>query len=76
MPYKRVQYAVCDRCGETAEIPADYEPVPVPSIEMGSVLPGWRAVGNDRLLCPKCAEGYELVLARHKVELESFISGD
>lgn len=73
MPFKRVQYAVCDRCGETTEIDGDRGPVP--SFEMGSVLPGWRAVGGDRLLCPRCGEGYDLIVARHKVELEDFILG-
>ena len=30
---------------------------------------------GDVLLCPGCASGYDLMLARHKVEIDDFMNG-
>lgn len=62
---------VCDRCGES--VPSDSSPVL--SFELPSRHPGWRMVGSDRALCPACAPGYDLLMARHRVEEEDYITG-
>lgn len=62
---------VCDRCG--ASEPAQTETMA--SFELAERHPGWHAVDGKHLLCPDCAPGYELLLARHKVELDDYIRG-
>lgn len=70
MGFRTQRTLVCDRCG--ASIPADDEVTA--SFEFSRKFPGWEQVAGDRALCPECAPGYDLLIARHKVELEDYIA--
>lgn len=60
----------CDRCGTSVPVAAD-----AVAFDVASGLDGWRRIDGDRFLCPDCSPGYDLLLARHKVELEDYIGG-
>lgn len=60
---------VCDRCVEPVEVDEDFR-----SISMADLPEGRHRVGRDRVLCPECHHGHDLLEARHKVELEGYIS--
>lgn len=60
---------VCDRCGASADVEEGFH-----SISVDSLPDGWHGIGRDRVLCHECHPGYELFLARHKVEIEDYIS--
>lgn len=62
---------VCDRCGKSVPVANEA----VPAIEFREKFPGWAMVCGERALCPDCVPGYDLLTARHKVELEDYISG-
>lgn len=64
------KYLACDRCGDQVSVPASSVPFGV-----AESLDGWVRVGADRFLCPSCAPGYDLLVARHKVELDDYVSG-
>ena len=36
--------------------------------------PGWTRV-RDRALCPECSPQYEVMVARHKVEIDDYLNG-
>lgn len=59
---------VCDRCGETVEVGANFL-----SLSTDEMPDGWCRIDRERVLCPECFPGYELLQARHKVELEDYI---
>ena len=60
---------VCDRCGETVEVGADFL-----SLSAGEMPDGWHRIDQERVLCSECFPGYELLQARHKVELEDYVA--
>lgn len=60
---------VCDRCAASVEVGESFH-----SLSMGELPDGWHRIDHDRVLCPECRPGYELLEARHKVELEDYIS--
>ena len=60
---------VCDRCGASADVEDSFY-----SISIDSLPDGWRGIDRDRVLCPECYSGYDLLMARHKVEVEDYIS--
>ena len=60
---------VCDRCGASTEVAEGFR-----SISMADLPEGRHRGGRDRVLCPECYPGYDLLKARHKVELEGYIS--
>lgn len=59
----------CDRCGASVEVPETSV-----AFDVADGVPGWRRVDGERFLCPDCSPGYELLLARHRVELEDYIA--
>lgn len=71
MGFRDVRYAVCDRCGERIEVPAE----PMASWEASERMPGWQRVDGERLLCPACSPAWETLLARQRVEREDYIAG-
>ena len=71
MGFKTLRTLECDRCG--ASVPA--EDAPLASFELAQKHPGWTPVQGDRHLCPKCSPGYEVLMARHRVQLEEYLSG-
>lgn len=72
MGFVTTKTLVCDRCGYS--VPATDKMLS--SLDFKHDYPGWTQVGRDRALCPDCAPGYDLLLSRHKVELEDYIQGD
>lgn len=62
---------VCDRCEKSVVV--DEESFTL--FELNATHPDWMRVSGDRVLCPDCVPGYELIQARHKVELEDYITG-
>lgn len=62
---------VCDRCGKS--VPASDGAV---AVGVAGEHPGWLRIGDNRFLCPDCAPGYELLVARHKVEIEGYVGGE
>ena len=65
------RHLVCDRCGASVALGGDQ----LASFELMDEYPGWHRVSERVFLCPDCAQGYELLLARHKVELDDYIKG-
>ena len=63
---------MCDRCG--ASVPAKTEKAT--AFQMAQLFPGWVLADGSRALCPDCAPGYDLLKARHKVELENYLTGE
>ena len=61
---------ICDRCGAHIPVAASSS-----AFDVADSLDGWVRVGADRFLCPSCAPGYDLLVARHKVELDDYVSG-
>lgn len=61
---------VCDRCGAHTPVSENSS-----VFDVAESLDGWVRVGADRFLCPSCAPGYDLLVARHKVELDDYASG-
>lgn len=59
----------CDRCGASVPVPEGAK-----AFDVADGMPGWARVSGDRFLCPDCSPGYDLLLARHKVELEDYIT--
>lgn len=73
MPLVTKKSLVCDRCGASHEVSDGFDE------GLSRELPdGWKRIDRGRFLCPSCYPGYELMVARHKVELEDYIaaSGD
>ena len=62
---------VCDRCGASVALGKDR----LTPFEIRDEHPDWHMVNEKIFLCPDCAQGYELLLARHKVELDDYIKG-
>lgn len=60
---------VCDRCGACIEVGEGFH-----SLSLADLPDGWHAIDHDRVLCAECHPGFELLKARHKVELEDYIS--
>lgn len=60
----------CDRCGSSVPVPSGSVP-----FDVADGMDGWVRVSGDRFLCPECSPGYDLLRARHKVELEDYIAG-
>lgn len=60
---------VCDRCGASIEVDEGFH-----SLSLADLPDGWQRVDHDRVLCPECYPGYDLLKVRHKVELEDYIS--
>ena len=71
MPLVTKKALVCDRCGATVEVSDSFE-----SMAVDEMPDGWRRIDCDRVLCPECHPGYELLRARHKVELEDYIANN
>lgn len=71
MGLKKISVLECDRCHNSIEVEENAIPFDVTHYHEG-----WLRVSGDRFLCPKCSEGYELLEARHRVELEDYIKGD
>lgn len=69
MGLRKISILECDRCGESITV----EPDAIP-FDVAHEHKGWTRLSQDRFLCPKCTEGYELIEARHKVELEDYIA--
>lgn len=65
-----IRTLVCDRCGTCNPI----EDADLDEFGIRQEFSDWLSLSNDRFLCPSCAEGYRLLEARHKVELEDYIS--
>ncbi|EGX70619.1 hypothetical protein [Collinsella tanakaei] len=61
---------VCDRCGESVEVDGD-----AAEFELARSLPDWIRLEGGRALCPRCRERYELILARHRVEIDDYLNG-
>lgn len=61
---------VCDRCGVSTEVAESFH-----SLSMDDLPGGWSRIDRDRVLCPECHPGYELLKARHKVELDDYLNG-
>ena len=59
----------CDRCGASIEVDEGFH-----SLSLTDLSDGRQRVDHDRVLCPECYPGYDLLKARHKVELEDYIS--
>ncbi len=61
---------VCDRCGCSVDVEEK-------SCMFGvaSWPEGWKSAGKDKALCPECSPHYELLLARHKVEIDNYLNG-
>ena len=70
MPLATRKMLVCDRCGESLEVPEA-----AAESDVASGHPGWLRVRGDAFLCPRCSPGYETLAARHRVELEDYIDG-
>lgn len=69
MGIEKKAFLVCDRCGGRIEV------------DEGSVMfdvvdkhPGWTRV-RDRALCPECSPQYEVMVARHTVEIDDYLNG-
>lgn len=60
---------ICDRCGIT-ELAQETDSL----YDISRTHPGWIS-RQERAFCPKCANGLELIEARHKVEIEDYIAG-
>lgn len=60
---------IFDRCGASVEVDDGFH-----SISMADLPEGRHRVGRDRVLRPDGTQGYDLLKARHKVELEDYIS--
>lgn len=69
MSLKKISILECDRCGESITVEDN-----AIAYDVVDSHKGWKHISQDRFLCPKCAEGYELLEARHKVELEDYIA--
>lgn len=65
----KITMMVCDRCG--ASKPVDESTC---MFDLRTPHEGWVRASGDRGLCPECAPGYDLLLARHKVELEDYFT--
>lgn len=64
------KYLVCDRCGRSTEVDAD-----ATAYDATRDNAGWERTDGDRVLCPDCAPGFDLLLARHKVEIDEYLRG-
>ena len=64
-------FVICDRCGKSIEVDDT-----VSLFDVSRSHEGWTRANADRILCPECSPGYELLLARHKVELEDYMSSN
>ena len=62
---------VCDRCGAAIEVSDGFE-----SMAVEEMPDGWHRIDREPVLCPGCFPGYELLKARHKVELEGYIANN
>lgn len=69
MGFETRSYLVCDRCGASVEVANGFDPGL--SVECPD---GWARADGGRFLCPACYPGYDLMKARHKVEVEAFMS--
>lgn len=70
MAFVTKRYVECDRCGASEH--ADEHDA---EFDIAKTHPGWIRASGDRLLCPECAPGYDLLVARHKVELDEYVNG-
>lgn len=62
----------CDRCGATRDVEGSFSTAA--SLRLDDKLAPWASVG-ERVLCPECARGYEVMRARHSVEEEDYVTG-
>lgn len=70
MPLVTKTMLVCDRCGSSVPVGDNAMP-----LDVAEGLPGWTRVSGDRFLCPECSPGHELLVSRHRLELENYITG-
>lgn len=69
MPVVTKKYLVCDRCGCSIEVDKAFA-----GSSLEEMPAGWHKICGDRFLCPVCHPDYDLMMARHKVEVEDFFS--
>lgn len=69
MGIEKKEFLVCDRCGSRVEIDEGCA-----MFDVAEGHPGWTHVG-DRALCPECSPQYEVMVARHKVEIDDYLNG-
>lgn len=69
MGIEKKAFLVCDRCGARVEIDAGSVVADVAGRHQG-----WTRVG-DKALCPECSPQYDVILARHKVEIDDYVNG-
>lgn len=70
MPLVTKKMLVCDRCGASVSVNDDSA-----SFDIARAYPAWTRISGDRFLCPACSPGYELLISRHRVELDDYITG-
>lgn len=70
MPLITKKILVCDRCGKAEEV--DQGAV---KFDVAEQTPGWRRIADDEFLCPGCADGYGLLMARQQVERDDYVHG-
>lgn len=69
MGIEKKTFLVCDRCGGRVEV--DDAPA---MFDVANKHPGWIRVGS-MALCPECSPRYEVMIARHKVEVDDYVNG-
>lgn len=70
MAFVTKRYVECDRCG-ASENADEHED----EFNPAKTHPGWMRASGYGLLCPKCAPGYDLLIARHEAELDEYVNG-
>ena len=70
MGIDRKTFMTCNRCGNKIEISEEEAAIGLPGKREG-----WVLLDGNRALCPQCSPGYELLKARHLVEIDDYLSG-
>lgn len=67
--FEKKTFLVCDRCGFAVEV-AESDCM----FDVADGHAGWARAGADKVLCPECAPHYEVMIARHKVEIDDYLN--
>lgn len=69
MGIEKKTFLVCDRCEGRVEVDDAFA-----MLDVANRHPGWIRVGS-MALCPECSPQYEVMIARHKVEVDDYVNG-
>ena len=69
MGFEKKTFLVCDRCGFAVEV-SESDCM----FDVTDRHAGWARAGADKVLCPECAPPYEVMIARHNVEIDDYLN--